>query len=282
MQSQRLEDLIRAERMVAPEAGAEARIWAAVEHRLAHGPPPPPGAEAAPAAAFGAKGILVKLVAGALLVAGGGALLASRRPDVPGDRVVAVADARAAGDPGDRSAAPEEDGGAVEPVVGAAGGEGRAGGEDAPREVSGAGRQGGEVGDVREDRAEVAPEVAPADRKSPEPDKKRRRVAPRADEAVKADAPALETDFAAELQLIGELRAAVRRGDASGALAKVEEHVRRFGSGGQLAQEREAYRVEALCAAGRTEEAKRIAEALLKRWPDTTHAPRIEQSCAGS
>ena len=298
---QRLEDLIRAERTVAPEADAEARIWAAVEHRLAHGPPPP-GAEAGPAAlGGGAKATLVKLVAGALLVAGGGALLVGRGASGGRDRSDAAADARAREEDAREdmpSASREEEaavagGGAVQDVRqdGSAGAGAVAGGgavQDVREDrsagagagasaLAGAGGDpgGGAVQDVREDRS------APAEAGAPLAEKRRRRTAPRAEEAAEAAAP-LETDFTAELQLIAELRAALRGGDGAAALAKVEEHVRRFGSGGQLAQEREALRVEALCAAGRTGAAKRAAEALLQRWPDTTHAPRVKQSCAGT
>lgn len=305
MPSQRLEELIRAERAVEPEAAAEARIWAAIEHRLAHGPPPSGGADGAPGAVAGAKGGLVKLVAGLVLVAGGaGALLAGRgaedvsadRPeiasasagggdvredmysalpeDVRGDRLpegvgqeggsgaataaggavdsAGVPEAAGARERGDRGAAEDGRGDRSGGAAGRAG-EGRAGG------------RGGAKG-VREDRLTG---TAPGE-------KKRGTAGPGAWEV-----PALETDFAAELQLIGELRGAVKRGDAVLALAKVEEHVRRFGFGGQLAQEREAYRVEALCAAGRVDAARRAAGELLAKWPDSTHAPRVKQSCAG-
>ena len=99
-------------------------------------------------------------------------------------------------------------------------------------------------------------------------------------EPAKADAE--PADFAAELRLIAEIRGALKQGDSARALARVDEHERRFGARGQLVQERLAYHVEALCAAGRVADARRVAGELLKKWPDSTHAPRVKSSCAGA
>lgn len=75
-----LADLAAAERDAAPDFAAEGRVWAAVEHRLTHGPPPPALPEAG-------AGLLVKWIVGLVLVGGvtGGALLWSGRasPDRP-------------------------------------------------------------------------------------------------------------------------------------------------------------------------------------------------------
>ena len=73
-----LAELAAAERDAAPDLAAEGRVWAAVEHRLAHGPPPPALPEAA--------GVLGKWIGGLVLVGGvaGGALLWSRQaPEGP-------------------------------------------------------------------------------------------------------------------------------------------------------------------------------------------------------
>lgn len=66
----------------------------------------------------------------------------------------------------------------------------------------------------------------------------------------------------AEVELIERATAALRSEDASGALAILLEHARRFPSG-QLAKERRAYRAVALCSAGKSQQGR--AEARLSR-----------------
>jgi hypothetical protein len=88
-------------------------------------------------------------------------------------------------------------------------------------------------------------------------------------------------DLEAELRLIGEIRAALKRGDGAGALAGVAEHRKKFGARGVLVQERSAHEVEALCAVGRETDARRLAAEFLKQWPDSPHRARVTASCAG-
>lgn len=250
MQSDRLEDLLRAEREAVPEPGAEDRIWAAVEHRLAHGPAPPSGADVAPATLGKAAGggVTLKVIAGLALIAAAVGVWAARdRPAAP--PVVAVA--------APIEAVPEARSEILVPTPTPSGVEAPA---PAPRSP------------VIE---ETAPEAVPEE---PQEIKKKPRTRAKAEAAVEAE-PA---DFAAELRLIGQIRGALKQGDSARALAGVEEHARRFGVRGQLVQERIAYHVEALCLAGRVADARRVARDMLDKWPDSTHAPRVKSSCAGA
>jgi hypothetical protein len=256
MQSDSLEALLRAERQAQPEPGAEGRIWAAVEHRLSHGPPPPSVADLPPAAVGGAVsggGAVLKLVAGLALIAtsvGGWAALNSKPS--PG---VVVDEAPVAAVPGDRSELPSSAAARAD--------------EPARAEVPVSVPE-----PIAEPEAEPVADEAPAKvaRKKP---RERAKVEPPKEEPA-------PVDFAEELRLISEIRGALKRGDSARALARVEEHARVFGARGRLVQERLAYQVEALCAAGRVSEARRVADDLLRKWPDSTHAPRVKSSCAGA
>lgn len=249
---QTLDELLRAERQAVPDPAAEARNWAAIEHRLTHGPPPPPAAEAAPAALGGATGL--KLVAGLVVAAAVGGLLAvgGGAPEpAPRDRdvVAAVQPVR-----DDRIVPPAP----VEPVA------------SVPEEPAVA----------PEPVAPVEPVTPPAE-KRPARAKKASKSEPMPVEPAPEPTPAAD-DFAAELQLLAEIRGALKRGDHAGALLKIDEHVKRFGAGGQLVQERMASQVDALCGLGRVDDARRVAAKLLEKWPDSTHAPRVRASCAGA
>jgi len=75
------------------------------------------------------------------------------------------------------------------------------------------------------------------------------------------------TDAArAELRLLRQARAAVAREDYAAALPPIAEHARRF-KDGRLSEEREALRVKALAALGRTDDARRAAVAFRARFP---------------
>jgi hypothetical protein len=80
--------------------------------------------------------------------------------------------------------------------------------------------------------------------------------------------------YALELKLLQPARAAVARGDFSSALAPLADHERRFPKG-QLAEEREALRVQALSGLGRTEEASRAAQAFRERFPASVLLSRM-------
>lgn len=95
-------------------------------------------------------------------------------------------------------------------------------------------------------------------------------VAPRA----RPPAPALEVDPAAELALIQRAQDALRTSSAE-ALARTEEHRRRFGDG-TLGQEREVVAIDALARLGRLDEARARAARFHARWPRSAHGRRVD------
>lgn len=223
-----LADLAAAERDAAPDPAAEARVWAAVEHRLTHGPPPPalpdPGA-----------GALLKWIGGLALVGGlvGGALAWPRDapPEPPVSPPPVGRPAALGPDPEDMSPAPW-------PIV------------------------------------QVAPPAPPAPRPRPTTPPPRKPPAPA------PAAPAEPHDLAAELRLIAEIRADLRRGDPAATLAGVREHRATFGRDGALIEERSAHEVEALCAVGQRGESRRLAAEFLRRWPQSPQRASVAASCA--
>ncbi|WP_437292926.1 hypothetical protein [Sorangium sp. So ce426] len=90
-----------------------------------------------------------------------------------------------------------------------------------------------------------------------------------------ASSPGLrESRLREELTLLGDARAALRRGDASGALRIAEQARLRF-PGGALAQEREALTIEALWQSGDRAAAAQRASAFLLAYPSSPHIPRL-------
>lgn len=87
--------------------------------------------------------------------------------------------------------------------------------------------------------------------------------------------------LAEETRLIRSAHAFVAAGDGARALSLLDEHARRFPAG-VLTEEREAERVLALCAAGRTADAKRAGSAFLAARPRSALAPRVRGSCGGT
>jgi outer membrane protein assembly factor BamD (BamD/ComL family) len=81
--------------------------------------------------------------------------------------------------------------------------------------------------------------------------------------------------YALELKVLQPARAALARGDFSAALASIAEHRRRFPDG-QLSEEREALRVQALSGLGRNEEATRAAAAFRKNFPGSVLISRMQ------
>jgi hypothetical protein len=84
-----------------------------------------------------------------------------------------------------------------------------------------------------------------------------------------------------ELALLRGAKKALDDGDATRALSLLDEHQRRFPAG-VLVEERAATRVLALCAAGRTAEARSSATDFLARYPRSPSAPRVRASCGAS
>jgi hypothetical protein len=84
-----------------------------------------------------------------------------------------------------------------------------------------------------------------------------------------------------ETELLRRAEMALRAGDGNTALTTLDELSARRPSG-VLLEERMAARVLALCAAGRTEEARREGERFVAARPTSIQAPRIRASCAFS
>jgi hypothetical protein len=93
-----------------------------------------------------------------------------------------------------------------------------------------------------------------------------------------AVSPAGPASLRQEIALLGEVQRALDQGDGSLALALLDRHVT---ADRQLAAERLAARVHALCALGRTGEARRAAETLARVHPASVQRSAVERSCAG-
>jgi hypothetical protein len=134
--------------------------------------------------------------------------------------------------------------------------------------------------------AEAAPVVAPvpvetaalaaiASSEAPAPAPRPRPLV--ASPAPSAAPPAKGIDaFREELGLIDGARGALASGDTSTALRLVEEYATRYPSGAFVV-ERDVIRIDALAAAGRTDEAVRSAHAFLALHPGAAQASRISK-----
>lgn len=90
--------------------------------------------------------------------------------------------------------------------------------------------------------------------------------------------PAVTDDLAAENQLLAQARRALLDDRPEHALARLDEHQRRFAQG-LLTQERQALRAVALCEAGRTTEGKPAARSFLREHPQAALAHRVRSAC---
>ena len=86
-------------------------------------------------------------------------------------------------------------------------------------------------------------------------------------------------ELAEEIRLLSSANAAINSGDTSRALQVLHEFDPRFANV-VLAEERAAAGVLALCAAGRTSEAKAEGKRFQTRWPRSPLLPRLSASCA--
>jgi len=112
-------------------------------------------------------------------------------------------------------------------------------------------------------------------------------VAARSVEPTKNDATASRSAGAAsanlpplaeEARLLKQAQRALRDGKPAVALTALVEHERRFPRG-QLALERSAARVQALCGLGRTQQAEREGKAFLQLHPGSGLAAQVRASC---
>lgn len=99
-------------------------------------------------------------------------------------------------------------------------------------------------------------------------------------EARSTKRPAL-VSLTEESRALGRVNQALRAASPAAALAQLDQQDREF-AGGALVAERAAARVLALCAAGRTGDAKAKADAFLREHPDSPLRARVLGSCAGS
>ncbi|MBA3545749.1 MAG: hypothetical protein H0T76_04630, partial [Nannocystis sp.] len=90
-------------------------------------------------------------------------------------------------------------------------------------------------------------------------------------------APA-EPGLAAEVALLRQARAALDDNDPEAALRALGEHANDFRTG-QMLQDRQRLRIEALCALGHHEAARAEAETFLRTYPDSTHTARVRTLC---
>jgi hypothetical protein len=108
-----------------------------------------------------------------------------------------------------------------------------------------------------------------------------RAPAVKAQEVTLAPAASPAASLADETRVLANARGALAAGRAGAALALLDEHARRFPSGA-LAEERSAVQVLSLCALGRVEEAKQVADAFVSRAPRSPLLPRLRGSCASA
>jgi hypothetical protein len=138
---------------------------------------------------------------------------------------------------------------------------------------------------VREPAAEpgIEPARAPSpvavvkrDRRSRTPKAIRRTAAERTPTVSVVKTTTLE----AEMRLLARADAAMRAGNPAGSLAMLDEHAREFAAG-QLAPEREYKRALALCELGRTDEARAVAAAFVRRHPSSPLRSKALGVCRG-
>lgn len=89
-----------------------------------------------------------------------------------------------------------------------------------------------------------------------------------------------ERGLAAEVAYMREARAALDRGDPASALHPLDAHAQEFPAG-QMLEDRERLRIEALCALGRGDEARAEIDAFLRDHPSSTHTARVRGLCPG-
>jgi hypothetical protein len=104
--------------------------------------------------------------------------------------------------------------------------------------------------------------------------------APQAEPAAKrSSAPSRSVDsLAQEVLILSRASSELRAGRPAAALKALDEHQRSFPSG-VLTQERTAARIQALCALGRTKEARSALERLARTSPNSPHEARARKAC---
>jgi len=119
--------------------------------------------------------------------------------------------------------------------------------------------------------APSAPADAPESAELAPPASAKARVAP----AISTRALSVSEAYARELRVLEPARVAVARGQFLSALTALAEHERRFPAG-QLAEERQALRVQALSGLNRASDARRAAAAFRQRFPGSVLLSRMK------
>jgi hypothetical protein len=96
----------------------------------------------------------------------------------------------------------------------------------------------------------------------------------------RARAPSAENTLSDELDLLHDAQFKWRSGDAAGALSLLALHRKRFPRS-ELGPEREALTVLALCATGRTDDARQLAARFLRSAKRSPLRTSVEESCGG-
>ncbi len=103
--------------------------------------------------------------------------------------------------------------------------------------------------------------------------------APASTRSAQSDlAPTAEADLAAELAVMRQARAALREQDPLRALRLLDEHAARFASG-QMLEDRQALRVQALCDAGHGDRAREAARRFAREHAGSPHVARVTTIC---
>ena len=92
--------------------------------------------------------------------------------------------------------------------------------------------------------------------------------------AKAAQPPRVTSTLESELLALDQVRAELRRGNMTGAIAQLDHYDRQFRRGGSLGAEATRLRLEALSKAGRTGEARALASRFVAANPDNPLAER--------
>jgi hypothetical protein len=105
--------------------------------------------------------------------------------------------------------------------------------------------------------------------------------APASIPSARATAETQTSPLDAEIALLRDARGALRKGDAVAALAILDMHDRRFPAGA-LGEDCSAERIYALCALGRVDEVRALAERFVAAHPVSPHAAMVRASCSSA
>jgi hypothetical protein len=110
-----------------------------------------------------------------------------------------------------------------------------------------------------------------------------RRVVPPASPAparvVRAGGEEPPPSLRGELAVLADVQASIRQGDANAALSRLDEQA---AAERPLLAERALLRILALCALGKTAEARAAAADFERNHPGSVQGPAVERSCAGT